>query len=53
MHNHPGGDPNPSSQDIELTRKIKKTSQDLGLRLLDHIIIAEESHFSFQDQSLI
>ncbi len=53
MHNHPGGDPNPSSQDIELTRKIKKTSVDLGLRLLDHIIIAEESHFSFQDQSLI
>ncbi|MFW5730603.1 MAG: RadC family protein [Desulfonatronovibrionaceae bacterium] len=53
VHNHPGGDPQPSLQDRELTSKIKKISREMGIRLLDHIIIADETHFSFQENGYI
>ncbi len=49
VHNHPGGDPDPSLQDRELTTKIKRIAVDMGIRVLDHIIIAEDNHFSFQE----
>jgi len=49
VHNHPGGDPDPSLQDRELTTKIKRIAVDMGIRVLDHIIIAEDKHFSFQE----
>jgi DNA repair protein RadC len=52
-HNHPGGDPEPSSQDIALTNKIKEATQILNLRLLDHIIVARYGHFSFQENGMI
>ena len=53
VHNHPGGDPNPSIQDRELTSKIKDISLSLGLRLLDHIIVADEDSFSFQEHGYL
>ena len=40
MHNHPSGDPRPSKEDINLTRRIKSSSEIIGLEMLDHIIIA-------------
>ncbi len=49
VHNHPGGDPDPSLQDRELTTRIKRIASDMGIRVLDHIIVAEEKHFSFQE----
>ncbi len=49
VHNHPGGDPGPSLQDRELTSKIKRIAVEMGIRVLDHIIIAEDNHFSFQE----
>lgn len=52
-HNHPGGDPSPSIQDRELTRRIAQSAKELGLRVLDHIIVAETRHFSFQDAGLL
>jgi DNA repair protein RadC len=52
-HNHPGGDPQPSSQDIELTKKVQQIAAELNLRILDHVIIAEDNYFSFQDQAII
>ncbi len=48
-HNHPGGDPYPSLRDRELTQRVKQTCVDLGIRVLDHIIVASEGHFSFQE----
>ncbi len=48
-HNHPGGDPNPSLKDRELTQRVKQVCVDLGIRVLDHIIVAAEGHFSFQE----
>lgn len=53
VHNHPGGDPDPSLQDRELTSKIRRISVDMGIRVLDHIIIAEEKYFSFQEHGYL
>ena len=53
VHNHPGGDPNPSEQDIELTRRLKDTARELGIRLLDHIIVAEDSYCSLQSEGML
>lgn len=53
VHNHPGGDPSPSIQDREVTREIQKSAAGLGVRILDHIIVAEESWYSFQENGLL
>jgi DNA repair protein RadC len=47
VHNHPSGDANPSSEDRELTIKIRQASKFLDLHFLDHIIVTTESYFSF------
>lgn len=53
VHNHPGGDPRPSKQDIQLTKQLQSGAAALQLRLLDHLIIAEESWFSLREQGLL
>ncbi len=53
IHNHPGGDPSPSAQDKEVTREIQKSASGLGVRVLDHIIVAEDSWYSFQENGLL
>ncbi len=53
VHNHPGGDPSPSLQDRELTIKVKRIAVEMGIRVLDHIIIAEDRHFSFQEHGYL
>ena len=49
LHNHPTGDPTPSPEDIEVTRRLSEAGQLMGIRVLDHIIIGEESLYSFAD----
>lgn len=46
VHNHPSGDPTPSKQDIEFTKKLLKQSEILELKLLDHIIIGYDKYES-------
>ncbi|MCF8103958.1 MAG: DNA repair protein RadC [Desulfohalobiaceae bacterium] len=53
VHNHPGGDPSPSAQDKEVTREIQKSATGLGIRVLDHIIVSEDSWYSFQENGLL
>ncbi len=53
VHNHPSGDPKPSSQDMELTKKLSKSSKLLDIQLLDHIIIGKENHFSLREQTVV
>ena len=53
VHNHPGGDPRPSPQDVELTRRISRTGLELGLRVLDHIIVCADGYYSFQDSGML
>lgn len=52
-HNHPSGDPRPSSEDVELTRRLVTAGETLGVRLLDHVILAREGYFSFLDAGLL
>ncbi len=52
-HNHPSGDPSPSPEDLTLTTHIRAACKLLGLRLLDHVIIATDSQFSFLDAGLL
>jgi DNA repair protein RadC len=47
VHNHPIGDPAPSQEDIELTRRLKETGDMLGIRVLDHVVLGEGRFFSF------
>ena len=53
VHNHPSGDPTPSQSDVEITHRISKTGQIIGIKLLDHIIIGDNSYYSFSDEGLI
>jgi DNA repair protein RadC len=52
-HNHPSGKLMASDQDIQVTKRIKLASQQLDITLLDHIIITENSFYSFNDQGIM
>lgn len=52
-HNHPSGDPAPSREDIILTERIIKASALIGIRVLDHVIVAERGSFSFLDAGIL
>jgi len=52
-HNHPSGNNKPSENDKAITSKIKIASDQLDIQLLDHIIIADNSYFSFADEGII
>ena len=41
-HNHPSGDLKPSSEDLEVTKKLKQAGDLLGIKLLDHIIVSNK-----------
>lgn len=49
-HNHPSGNTKPSDSDISLTNKIKDAGKLLDIVLLDHIIVTEDSYYSFVDE---
>lgn len=46
IHNHPGGDPTPSTQDIKFTQKVEQACEILGIQLLDHIVIGNTNYVS-------
>ena len=48
-HNHPSGNPYPSESDIKQTKTLRSACDLLSVNLLDHIIVSEESYFSFTD----
>lgn len=48
IHCHPSGDPNPSDQDKEITKRLQEVGEIMGIKILDHIIIGDE-YFSFVD----
>jgi len=50
VHNHPSGDPKPSSEDIKITKEIKEAGKLLDIQLLDHIIIGEKNYFSMKEK---
>ncbi|WP_294238513.1 DNA repair protein RadC [Chryseobacterium endophyticum] len=52
-HNHPSGNLKPSKEDIDITHKIKEAGKVLNIQLLDHLIITQDSYFSFSDDGLL
>ena len=53
MHNHPSGNLKPSTSDIKLTNKLVETGSIMDIPVLDHLIIANDSYYSFADEGLI
>lgn len=53
MHNHPSGDPHPSQDDIVFTGRLVQCASLLGVRIIDHVIIAREGYYSFLDSGLL
>ncbi len=53
IHNHPSGDPAPSDEDIQITKRLCEVGKLIGIKCLDHIIIGQGRYFSFADQGLI
>ncbi|HVM95676.1 MAG TPA: DNA repair protein RadC [Candidatus Acidoferrales bacterium] len=47
VHNHPSGDPTPSREDIEITRRLRQVGEVMGVRVLDHIVIGHGRYVSF------
>lgn len=53
VHNHPSGDPRPSNNDIEATRRVKEACDTLGIRLYEHLIITPSDYYSFAKNHLV
>lgn len=49
VHNHPSGDPTPSKEDIEITRRLREVGDIMGVRVIDHIVIGSGRYVSFVD----
>lgn len=52
-HNHPSGNLKPSEVDIKLTKQLKETGRVLEIPIVDHLIIADNSYFSFADEGIL
>lgn len=53
LHNHPSGDPSPSKEDIQITERLKKVGEVIGIPLLDHIIIGDGIYKSLKEESYL
>jgi DNA repair protein RadC len=53
VHNHPSGAPEPSQEDIQITRRLVETGKVVGIRVLDHVIIGGYRYFSFADEGML
>ena len=52
VHNHPSGDPEPSKEDVELTKRLVRAGEIIGIDVLDHIIVCDRSYLSLKASSL-
>lgn len=53
VHNHPSGDPSPSQEDLEVTRRLVEAGGILGIAVRDHIIIGDGCYLSFKEKGLL
>jgi DNA repair protein RadC len=49
FHNHPSGDPSPSADDVELTRRLVAAGVLMGIDVVDHIVLGETRYYSFKE----
>lgn len=52
-HNHPSGTLKPSQPDLKLTKRLKAAGESLDIKILDHVIITQNSYFSFADEGIL
>ena len=52
-HNHPSGNPEPSDEDLEITKNLVECGKILGIEVLDHVVVAKDTFFSFKQKGLI
>ncbi len=52
-HNHPSGDPEPSEDDLEITKRLVESGKILGIEIVDHIIVVKNGFLSFNEKNLI
>lgn len=52
-HNHPSGDPGPSREDVELTRRLTEAGKLIGIEILDHIIVGEGGYVSMKEGGIL
>lgn len=53
FHNHPSGDPSPSSEDISVTTRLKECGKIIGIELIDHIIVGDNNFVSIKEKGII
>jgi DNA repair protein RadC len=50
VHNHPSGDPNPSSEDLVLTERLRQAGETIGIRVLDHVVVGRAGYVSLAER---
>jgi DNA repair protein RadC len=53
VHQHPSGDPAPSREDIEITKRLREAGELMGICVLDHIIVGDDTYVSFVERGLL
>ena len=53
VHNHPSGDPDPSRDDIEITKRLVETGRVIGIHVIDHIVISDGKYVSLMEKGHI
>ncbi len=51
VHNHPSGNPAPSGEDLEITERLARAGDELGIKILDHVIVGKEDHWSWKEKN--
>ena len=51
VHNHPSGNPEPSGEDLDITEKLTEAGNQIGIKILDHVIIGKEKYYSNKEES--
>ncbi|MCJ7484407.1 MAG: DNA repair protein RadC [Thermodesulfovibrionales bacterium] len=53
VHNHPSGDPEPSEEDLEITRKLVESGKILGIEIIDHVIVTKDKFISMKQKGIL
>jgi DNA repair protein RadC len=53
VHNHPSGDPEPSKEDIDVTKRLKQAGNIIGIRVIDHVIVVKGAWVSLNSRGLV
>jgi DNA repair protein RadC len=53
FHNHPSGDPEPSSEDVESNKRMMEAGILMGMKVVDHIVVGEDRYVSFKEKGLM